>query len=131
LSAAAVVGVGLKAAVAAGWVGAAVAFAATVGLAGSEGSGVLSEQARSAMAAATEAVSMMAVWRMFIGIDILISVGSILNAFLTGERRLRGVPCRRCHVAPATPRDALSTVAGIRNYAGLTAGAEGRYVGDV
>lgn len=130
--AAIVVGVGLDAAVAAGWVGAAVALGAVVGLAGSDGPGAPSEHAASVTAAAASAaVSTVAVWRMFFGVDISVSVGSILNAFLTGGCRKRGVPCRRCHVAPATPRDALSTVAGIGDYAGLTAGAEVLYIGDV
>ena len=69
VSAAVVVGLGLDAVVAVAWAGAVVAFAAVVGLAGSDGPGALSEHAASVTAAAASAaVNMAAVWRMFIGI---------------------------------------------------------------
>ena len=80
-AAAAVVGVGLKAAVAAGWVAAVVASVAVVGLAGSNGSGALSEQAATMTTTAARAAdSTVAVWRrMFIGIDVLVSVALYPN----------------------------------------------------
>ena len=109
--AAIVVGLGLDAAVAAGWVGAAVALGAVVGLAGSDGPGAPSEHAASVTAAAASAaVNMATVWRAFIGVDVLTSValyhktlsrraGVASVVFRVGgvmlPRRCRGTRCQR------------------------------------